>query len=680
MHLHSTDWLIAGAILLFLTAVAWFTKRYIKGVADFLSANRCAGRYVLTTADEVMQMGAVTIIAMFEMFYEAGFSGMWWGNVTMPIFVAVNMTGWVVYRWRQSRVMTQAQFFEVRYSKAFRIFMGIFFFVNGVAGLGLFPAVGANFFIHFCGLPPAFQVGGHVIGTFPTIMLLLVATAVLFTYFGGQITVMVTDFFQGMFCNIIFLALFVLIMFCFDWPQLIAGLSAAPPKASMIHPFQTSEIKSFNMWFYLIAAVQTVILYPTHLSNQNANSSAKNAHEARMAKVLANVRGTVMGAVIVLLAVYAFAVMHNPSFAPVAAKVQASMAGMDKDVARQMTVPVVMAHLLPVGLMGAFLAAMFAAFIGTANQYLLIFSSVFVQDVILPFRKTPFEPKTQLLLLRLGIVLVAVVIFLEGFVIKMNQEIQMFWALLNAMGTGGAAAAVIGGLYWKRGTTTGAWAGVVTGILGGGFGLIIRYIDPNFPINSQWISFITVIAIFVVYFAVSAIEGRLRGLPAFDMDRLLHRGRHAIKEEQAAPAAAGAAPGDAPLSLKGRLYKLLGIGPEFSRLDKATYLFVLGWVGFGLSVFLAGTIYNIFVATSPAGWARFWRVYLWVTFVVGTAVTVWLTVGGLRDLAGLLRALATAKRNVLDNGMVHAGQNLGEPTAEAAPAPAGEAPEKLKVG
>jgi len=41
--------------------------------------------------------------------------------------------------------MTLAQFFEVRYSKAFRLFTGGLAFLAGIANFGIIPAVGARF-------------------------------------------------------------------------------------------------------------------------------------------------------------------------------------------------------------------------------------------------------------------------------------------------------------------------------------------------------------------------------------------------------------------------------------------------------------------------------------------------------------------------------------------------------
>ena len=68
--MHWLDWTIVVVLLAFIIATALSTKKYMLSVADFLSANRCAGKYLLGVADGISGLGAVSIIALFgEQFY-----------------------------------------------------------------------------------------------------------------------------------------------------------------------------------------------------------------------------------------------------------------------------------------------------------------------------------------------------------------------------------------------------------------------------------------------------------------------------------------------------------------------------------------------------------------------------------------------------------------------------------
>ena len=61
-------------VMVFFIVLAYSTKKYTQSTSDFLTANRLAGRYLLCMADGVAGLGAVSIIARFQMVYEAGFA------------------------------------------------------------------------------------------------------------------------------------------------------------------------------------------------------------------------------------------------------------------------------------------------------------------------------------------------------------------------------------------------------------------------------------------------------------------------------------------------------------------------------------------------------------------------------------------------------------------------------
>ena len=123
----------------------------------------------------------------------------WWGLSQGIIILMLTMSGWVIYRFRSTRCLTLAQFFEKRYSRKFRIFTGIVAFTAGIINFGIFPAVGAQFFISYCGLPESF-IG---IPVFPLVMIILLSISLYFVYTGGQIAVIIADFFQGIFATFV---------------------------------------------------------------------------------------------------------------------------------------------------------------------------------------------------------------------------------------------------------------------------------------------------------------------------------------------------------------------------------------------------------------------------------------------------------------------------------------------
>ena len=199
MNMIWIDWVIVFGVAAFFIILAYAAKKYSQSTADFLAANRCARRYLLTLAEGIAGLGAVSIVAMWQMYYKVGFSASWWNNLAIPVTMIMMMSGWIIYRYRETRCLTIAQFFEIRYSRKFRIFAAIVCWSSGILNFGIFPAVGANFFIGYCGLPESYQIFGFALPTYQTLIVILVSIALYFTFIGGQVTVLITDFFQSFF-------------------------------------------------------------------------------------------------------------------------------------------------------------------------------------------------------------------------------------------------------------------------------------------------------------------------------------------------------------------------------------------------------------------------------------------------------------------------------------------------
>ena len=147
-----------------------------------------------------------------------------------------------------------------------------------------------------------------------------------------------------------------------------------------------------------------------------------------------------------------------------------------------MRAPFVLSEVLPVGLLGAFAALMLAAFISTHDTYLHSWGSIFIQDVIMPFRDKPFDKDTHIKVLRYSIFGVAVFIFLFSLLFSQSQKIALYFAVTAAIFSGGCGAVIIGGLYWDRGTTAAAWTAMVVGAVIGVGGTLVK------QISSEWLA------------------------------------------------------------------------------------------------------------------------------------------------------------------------------------------------
>jgi len=647
LNLTVLDWGIVIAVFAFIISIVIASKKLMRSVSDFLAAGRTGGRYLISLSQGTAALGAITIVGMLEMNYIAGFCLRWWEMIMAVVLVAISVTGWVLYRFRQTRALTMAQFFEIRYSRNFRIFAGLLAFLSGIINFGIFPAVSARFFIYFCGLPHTIDIFGVHVSTFALIMIVILWIPLYFVFSGGQIAVMITDFLQGIFVNAVFIVIIIVLMLKVDWAQIFQAISQAPANASLINPFKTGSTKDYNFWYFFIGMIGVIYGKLSWQGTQAYNASAKSAHEAKMGDVLANWRGIPQwGLFLVLVPIVAYSFLHHQAFAGPAAAIQPILNGLSSDALRsQLTVPLALTKLLPAGLMGAFAAVMLAASIACHETYLHSWGSIFIQDILMPIRKKPFAPEQHIRYLKLAILGVAVFIYFFSLLFQQSEYIFLFFAITGAIFAGGSGAVIIGGLYWKRGTAAAAWAAMITGSVIAVGGIVIHQIQPRFFINGQTFWGLAMAASSVIYVLVSLLGKR----QAFDMDRMLHRGKYDLKMETQVVEGQ-------PL----RGWKVLGMGKEFTRGDKFIYVLTYTWTFAWVVVFIIGTIYNLTHDVSNGPWMSFWKTYVWVYLAASIAVVFWFSTGGIINLKDMIRQLKTMKRDHRDSGFVVDGKNLDE--------------------
>ncbi|MEN7973731.1 MAG: sodium:solute symporter [Verrucomicrobiota bacterium] len=683
--MHWIDWTIVALLIGGITAVAASTNKYMRSVADFLSANRCAGKYLLGVADGISALGAISIIALFEMNYKAGFTASWWQLMLLPIGVILATTGWVQYRFRQTRALTMAQFFEIRYSRSFRVFAGMLGFFGGVINFGIFPAVGGRFFQYYCGLPSLMVgVGGglEIDLVYAAVMAVLLVISIAFTFLGGQITVVVTDFIQGLFVNIVFVVMgFYLLFFLFDWNVIVDALVRfAPEDASLVNPMKTGGVENFNVTYFLIAAFSRVYAYMAWQGTQGYYSSARTPHDARMGRVIGQLRTITQMLPMVLLPVCAFTFLHHPNFAESSLCAKEILDGIGSEQIRsQLTVTVAASQLLPVGLLGLFAAVMLAAFISTHDTYLHSWGSIFIQDVVMPIRqykgKSLLSPGAHIRWLRYAVFGVGLFIFMFSLLFNQKQDIFMFFALTGTLYLGWAGSAIIGGLYWKRGTTKGVWSAAILSVVLAIVGWFLIYqwgpckglfekhipglwlswtkawpdlLGDKFPINAQVLFFYTIILTVLTYVIASLIDGKV-----FNMDRLLHRGKYAVEGDvvdTGKPEKDGAVP-------KGRK---TFFGKEFSLSDRALMIISYGYIVVFFGIFLVGTISMLSTDIPDSSWATFWWGFSVVILAMTAVITAWVCIGGIQNLREMYGTLRSVKRNAHDDGTVVGHQSLSD--------------------
>ena len=612
-------------------------------------ANRCAGRYLIGISQGMANLGAVSIVGVFQMYYAGGLTSSWWYLMGMPVQLIIGITGWVTYRFRQTRALTMAQFFEMRYTKKFRVFAGSICFISGIINFGIFPAVGANFFINFCGFSENFSFFGLMLPTYPILALGLVSIALYFAMVGGQIAVMTTDFLQATFFNVTLLAILAFLLFKFPLSEVFEGLMIAPEQASKVNPFKVNDVDGFDFWYFAILFFGQIYAWRAWQGSQAYNSSAENAHEAKMGVIVGFLREWAFFGCLTILPLVAYMIMHHPNYTTQASQIQMVLEQISSEQVRnQMTTPVAMTTFIPTGLIGAFVLLMFAAFLTTHNSYLHSWGTILVQDVIIPLRGKQLTPKKHLLYLRLAILSVGIFIYLFSLLFRQTQHILLYTMISGAIWTGGAGSVIVGGLYWKRGSTVAAYSAIIVGAVVAIAGLVLDQVwqslyQTSFPLGFKWISALSMVSAIAIYVIVSL---RSKG-PAFDLDRMLHRGKYAIEDQIKNV-------GELPkkTSLIFRLKNMLGINEGLTLHDKVIYGVAIGYHSIMFGIFLFMTLFAIFVNLPDKSWANFFRYFLATQLLTSFIVAVWLTLGGFRDLKKMFVKLRTKERNDWDDGTV----------------------------
>ena len=650
------DWIMVLIPLGVVVSVGLYTQRYVRSVADFVSSGRVAGRYLLAIGRGEMSAGAMVFAGAFEIFHNSGFTIAWWSCISAPIALLVAITGFVIYRYRETRAMTLAQFFEIRYSKRFRVFTGFMAFVAGLVNFGVIPSVGARFISYYLGFPPTVKFLALTLPTPVLVMAVLLSVTVFVALSGGLITVLVTDCLEGIFSQVFYVVIIACLIWSFRWTDINHVLANRPHGQSLINPFDSGGLKDFNLFYVLMSLVISIYGTMAWQNRGPSNSAGLTAHENRMGNVLGHWRETGKLATIYCLAACAMTYLTLPSHAVEVAQIHHAVSQIPGgQTQEQMQLPITVSTMLPAGVKGAFLVILIMGIFGGDSMHLHSWSGLLIQDVLVPLRRKPFKPKQHVLLLRLSIVGVGFFVFCFGALMQQTDYLVMWFAATMTIFVGGAGSAIIGGLYWKKGTTAGAWAALIVGSISALVGIIGRQIyGQQFPINGVETSFFSSLLGIATYVGVSLLTNR----EDFNLERMLHRGKYAQVVELS--------PEERAIQTNARhrlfwLDRVLSYDETCTNADRWVGGGLLAWGMMWFSIFAIGSIWNLISPWPLSWWSTYWHITgFGIPIFMACVTAVWFTWGGIRDIRDLFRRLEAERSNALDDGTVVGHRNMNE--------------------
>ena len=309
------DWLIVIVPITLVVGLAWYAKRYARGVVDYLAAGRLAGRYVICVGDVVAGLSVITLVAGVERNYQTGYGVGFWNLILAPVGIVLALTGFCNYRWRQTRCLSKGQFIELRYgSKSFRIITAAISSIAEAVTNAIGPAIAANFFIYYLDLPRWIHIFGFSVPTYGVLVTICLVLALLIIWPAGRVSLLITDCCQGLLSYPIFVLIVGFIFLNFSWGMDIAPVMADRASGqSFIDPYDISQLRDFNLFALVVSLTSTIMNRASWIGNDTSNTG-RTPHEQKMAGILGSWRNGMAYVMILVVAVMIISFMNSANF------------------------------------------------------------------------------------------------------------------------------------------------------------------------------------------------------------------------------------------------------------------------------------------------------------------------------------------------------------------------------
>ncbi|QDU80442.1 Sodium/glucose cotransporter [Polystyrenella longa] len=457
----SLDW---GIVIVYIAAsalVGLWANKYVGNLSDYLVAGRTLRIRLALASMTGTELGLVTVIYMAQLGFTQQYAALYLGVLEGVALLMIGATGFVVVKLRQTEVMTIPEYYEQRYSSGVRVLGGTVMVLAGVLNMGLFLKAGSIFVTALTGMDDP-----DLIKWVMTVMLLLV---LFYTVLGGMVSVVITDLIQFF---VLGTSLLVACVFILGDLGLDGLRSIATDQHGYVNPFDSLKPEgAFNIvngdqagiGFTTIFQMMIIVgaasfLWPTTASR---TLSVKNTKVARQLFFWSAIPLLARRAIPVFLGLGTFAFF--------ASNVDLGTELMEKvgtgEVSTLAAMPLYLAKLIPTGLLGIIAAGMLAAFMSTHDSYLLTWSGVITQDICGPLFG-PMSQRTRILITRVSIVVIGIMLLTWGLWYELSDQLWDYMAITGTVYFAGALPTIVGGLYWKKGTSQGAVAAILLGLTG----------------------------------------------------------------------------------------------------------------------------------------------------------------------------------------------------------------------
>lgn len=439
MNLNTIDWtIIVGFMTVTLAVGVAVAKRAGRSSADFFLGGRGMPWWLLGMSMVATTFSAGTPNLVTDIVRQNGVAGnwVWWAFLPtgmMTVFIYAKL-------WRRTGVMTDIEFYELRYSgrtaaflRGFRaLYLGVLFNILVLASANL----------------AAIKICGAMIGTHPVVTVVIAGiVTVTFSALGGLTGVLITDF-------LLFLismgGAIAAAVYLVNLPE-VGGLAALLARPEVLA--KTDMIPSFSNPDLLIAAFiipLTVqwwsVWYPGAEPGGGGYVAqrmlaARSEGHATGATLLFNVAHYALRPWPWLIVALASIVVF-----PNLAALSEAFPHLDPDVIRDDFAYPAMMTLLPSGLRGLVLASLIAAFMSTLSTHLNWGSSYVVNDFYKRFIRPDASERQLVLMGRLSTA--ATMIAAALLALCLANALQIFHILLQ-VGAGTGLLFILRWFWWR---------------------------------------------------------------------------------------------------------------------------------------------------------------------------------------------------------------------------------------
>ena len=420
--LHIADVFVLGLYLIGITIIGVWAARRIKNVADFFMPRRFGKAMMImhafgtgTHSDQAVSVASKS--------YTNGLSGIWY----QWLWLFATPFYWLIAPvMRRFRAITTADVFEARFSPSVATLFAVVGMLNLAIDIGVI-LKGSGAVVH---ASTGGLVSSNIAIAVMTVMFVIYGMA------GGLSAAIITDFIQGV-LTIIFS--FILLPFILKAVGGLAGLHAAIPNAEEM--FSLVAPGEIGLFYIVVIALNALIGIVTQPHTMGNCAAGKTETEGRV--------GWMFGNFIKRFCTIAWCLTG------LAAIVYFAGSDVEPDHIFGLVAADFLPKILP-GILGLFLAALLASVMSSCDSFMIASSGLFTENIYKRLKPDKTQRHYVLVARITSLVIVAGGVAFAYSLPDVVTGLEIFWKVSAMMGI-----AFWLGLFWRRTTVAGAWAGTL---------------------------------------------------------------------------------------------------------------------------------------------------------------------------------------------------------------------------